>query len=191
MDKYMVRRIKDNNELISYVMLLLSHYKPLTNSILWWYKILINLFKMYLFLITTLRGSISIKDVKISFQTVAMSYTLPKSTLDMIFMDYCDRGQAKITKKKCGSPAIPGLEQNTLDPFTLLLCKVVGHIMCFIMVMCLYYSLYFQTHLGLIILKFFFSCGMLVCTPPYTTITHLWIPLFSKLTLIYYSQNKD
>ena len=50
--------------------------------------------------------------------------------------------------------------------------------MC-VMFMRSFYVIFYYISLGLTILDFFFSYCALVCSPPYTTITHLHIPLFS------------
>ena len=44
---------------------------------------------------------------------------------------------------------------------------------------------------GWLYLNFLFPYYTLVCSPPYTTIAHLKVNLLSKLTLIYYSKNKN
>ena len=71
-----------------------------------------------------------------------------------------------------------------LNPF-LMLCKIVGPIVCFMLVCSICISIVYYTSRGCCtkFLKFLFICSALVCTPPYTTIAHLQIPLVSKLTL--------
>ena len=68
-----------------------------------------------------------------------------------------------------------------------MLCVVVGHIEYFTLYDPFIF-LFFILFLGIVILKqfssfFLFICSAFVCTPPYTTIAHLWIPLASKPTL--------
>ena len=100
--------------------------------------------------------------------------------------------QGMYTKDRCLFKWLGAVlsEQAKDGKINVMLCKVVGYIM-YIMLMRMFYLIFYQIFLGLFIIKIFFLCSMLVSIPPYTTITHLQIPLLSKCTLIYYSWNKD